>query len=110
MDTIFQRLYVVKEWRGLFKENPVLADAFGSRQVLIGAIVLTKLAKLCYEGKDMQKFMETHLMAAELFTAPAKLSLTHPQPDNEYPSYCFQEYFDGRLPGENQLFFDKQVI
>lgn len=49
-------------------------------------------------------------MAAELFAAPAKLSLPHPQPAIEYASYCFQEYFDGRLPGENQLFFDKQVI
>jgi len=78
VDTIFQRLYVVKEFRAVFKENPNLADSFGSRQVLIGGIVLTKLAKLCYEGKDVHKFMETTLMAAELFAAPAKLSFPHP--------------------------------
>ena len=62
----------------MFKENPNLADAFGSRNVLIGGVVLTKLAKLCYEGKDFHKFMETSTMAAELFAAPAKLSLPHP--------------------------------
>lgn len=78
VDTIFQKLYVVKEWRPLFKEHPMLADVFGSRQVLIGAIVLTKLGKLCYEGKNMQLYIETVLMASELFSAPAKLTLPHP--------------------------------
>jgi hypothetical protein len=50
---------VVKEWRSVFKEaHNNLADVFGSRNVLIGGVVLTKLAKLCYEGKDLHKFME----------------------------------------------------
>lgn len=78
VDTIFQQLYVVAQFRTVFKKNPFLADSFGSRQVLIGGIVLTKLAKLCYEGKDLQKFSECTLMAAELFAAPAKLRLPHP--------------------------------
>lgn len=62
----------------MFKENPNLADSFGSRNVLIGGVVLTKLAKLCYEGKDLHKFMETSQMAADLFAAPARLTLPHP--------------------------------
>ena len=62
----------------MFKDNPSLADTFGSKQVLVGGIVLTKLAKLCYEGKDMVKFSECILMASELFAAPAKLTLPHP--------------------------------
>lgn len=56
VDTIFQKLYVVSSFREVFKENPQLADAFGSRQVIIGGIVLSKLAKLIYEGKDMHRF------------------------------------------------------
>ena len=78
VDTIFQKLYVLNSWRTVLKENPNLADAFGSRNVLIGGIVLTKLAKLCYEGKDLHKYMETSLMAADLFTAPAKLTFPNP--------------------------------
>ena len=78
VDTIFQRLYVVKEFRQVFKDNPSLADSFGSKQVLVGGIVLTKLAKLCYEGKDLHKYTECILMASELFAAPAKLTLPHP--------------------------------
>lgn len=91
----------------MFKANPNLADAFGSRQVLIGGIVLTKLAKFCYEHRDMQKFMETSLMAAELFAAPAKLTLPHPQNYIEYNNYSFAEYLEGTLPGETPLFEDK---
>ena len=96
MDTIFQKLYVVNQFRQVFKENPSLADAFGSRQVLIGGIVLSKLAKLCYEGKDMHKFTECTIMAAELLAAPAKLTLPHPQTPIEYSSYAFAELLGGR--------------
>lgn len=111
VDTIFQRLYVVKEWREVFKTaNGQLADKFGSRNVLIGGVVLTKLAKLCYEGKDMHKFMECSLMAADLFAAPAKLTLPHPQICVEYGQYNFGEFLDGMLPGETPLFNDLQVI
>jgi hypothetical protein len=72
--------------------------------------VLTKLAKLCYEGRDLHKFIETSLMATELFAAPAKLTLPHPQVAIEYATYNFGEFLDGMLPGETPLFMDKQVI
>ena len=78
VDTIFQKLYVVSSFREVFKENPQLADAFGSRQVIIGGIVLSKLAKLIYEGKDMHRFSECITMASEMLASPAKLSLPHP--------------------------------
>jgi CTP synthase (UTP-ammonia lyase) len=110
VDTIFQKLYVVKDFRTVFKANPNLADSFGSRNVLIGGVVLTKLAKLCYEGKDLHKFMETSQMAAELFAAPAKLSLPHPQVWIEFANYNFGEFLDSLLPGESSLFTDIQVI
>ena len=54
--------------------------------------------------------METSLMAAELFAAPAKLTLPHPQNYIEYSNYSFAEYLEGNLPGETPLFDDKQVI
>jgi tetratricopeptide (TPR) repeat protein len=92
VDTIFQRLYVVNEWRPLFAANPSLADAFGSRQVIVGGIVLSKLAKLCYESKDMHKYTECLAMAAELFAAPAKLSLPHPLVPSEYTAYRFRDF------------------
>lgn len=72
--------------------------------------MLSKLAKLCYEGRDLHKFIETSLMAAELFAAPAKLTLPHPQVAIEYATYNFGEFLDGMLPGETPLFMDKQVI
>jgi hypothetical protein len=87
-----------------------LADAFGSKNVLIGGIVLSKLAKLCYEGKDLHKFMETSLMAAELFAAPAKLTFPHPQVSIEFAIYNFGEFLDGNLPEESPIFNDVQVI
>lgn len=110
MDTIFQRLYVVREFRQVFKDNPSLADSFGSKQVLVGGIVLTKLAKLCYEGKDLHKYTECILMASELFAAPAKLTLPHPQTPIEYASYQFGELLDGRVAGETAVFQDKQIL
>lgn len=101
-------MYVVNQWRAVFKDaNNNLADVFGSRNVLIGGIVLTKLAKLCYEGKDLHKFMECSLMAADLFAAPAKLTLPHPQVSIEHANYAFGEFLDGMLPGETPLFNDK---
>jgi hypothetical protein len=94
----------------VFKNNPFLADSFGSRQVLIGGIVLTKLAKLCYEGKDMHKFSECIIMAADLFAAPAKLRLPHPQTAIQYAEYTFKEFFNGTGAGETPVFMDKQIL
>lgn len=104
VDTIFQRLYVLNQFRQVFADNPQLADAFGSRQVLIGGIVLTKLAKLCYEGKDLHKYSECLLMAAELFAAPARLTMPHPQIPVEYATYSFREF------GNKNLFTDQLVL
>ena len=81
-----------------------MADAFGSQQVLIGGIVLTKLAKLCYEGTDLFKHSECILMAAELFAAPAKLSMPHPQVASEYATYTFREFMS------RGLFTDQYVL
>ncbi len=50
------------------------------------------------------------MMAAELFAAPAKLTLPHPQIAIEYANYNFGEFLGGMLPGETPLFNDKQVI
>ena len=72
--------------------------------MLIGGIVLTKLAKLCYEGTDLNKHSECILMAAELFAAPSKLSLPHPQVATEHSTYTFREFM-GR-----GLFTDKHVL
>lgn len=104
VDTIFQRLYVVNSFREVFAESSSLADAFGSRQVLIGGIVLTKLAKLCYEGNDLHRHSECVLMASELFAAPAKLSMPHPQVASEYASYSFSEFMG------SGLFTDQNVL
>jgi hypothetical protein len=50
VDTIFQRLYVLNSFRALFKENNnQIASVFGTKQCLIGGIVLAKLSKICYE-------------------------------------------------------------
>jgi hypothetical protein len=82
----------------------MLADAFGPRQCLIGGIVLTKLAKLCYEGRDMHRYNECLLMSAELFAAPAKLSFPHPQTAVEYSQYRIREFLN------EQLFVDKYIV
>lgn len=78
VDTIFQRLYVLNHFREVFANNPDLSDAFGSKNVLIGAIVLSKLSKLIYEGKDLHKFSECLIMSSELLASPACLSMPHP--------------------------------
>lgn len=72
--------------------------------------MLTKLAKLCYEGKDMHKFSECMIMAAELFAAPAKLRLPHPQTAIQYSEYVFKEFFNGTSAGETPVFVDKQIL
>lgn len=74
---------------------------------MIGGVVLAKLAKLCYEGKDLHKFSECITMAKELFTAPSKLSMPHPQVDIKWCKYSLREFFDGRAEGESSLFADK---
>lgn len=60
----------MSQFRQIFADNPQLADAFGSKQVLVGGVVLAKLAKLCYEGKDMTKYLDCIIMAKGLLTAP----------------------------------------
>ena len=54
--------------------------------------MLTKLSKLCYEGRDQYRYNECLLMAGELFAAPAKLSLPHPQIATEYSNYRMREF------------------
>lgn len=49
-------------------------------------------------------------MASELFAAPAKLTLPHPQTAIEYQSYSFRELLDGRCAGEASVFQDQQVL
>lgn len=66
--------------------------------------MLTKLAKLCYEGRDMHRFNECMLMASELFAAPGKLSLPHPQIPIEFNSYRMREFLS------EQVFVDKYII
>ena len=97
---------MLSSFRTVFKENPgaTLADTFGSRQCLIGGIVLTKLAKLCYEGRDLHRYNECILMSSELFAAPGKLSFPHPQNAIEYSAYRVREFLD------EQLFVDKYVV
>ena len=72
--------------------------------------MLSKLAKLCYEGKDLHKYTECVVMASELFAAPAKLTLPHPQTSIEYSNYSFREFLDGRVAGEESVFQDKQIL
>jgi hypothetical protein len=43
-------------------------------------------------------------MSSELFAAPARLSLPHPQTPNEFSGYRIREFLD------DQLFVDKYVI
>jgi hypothetical protein len=44
------------------------------------------------------------LMAADLFAAPGRLSMPHPQPATEFSSYRIREFLD------QQLFVDRYVI
>jgi len=108
VDTIFQKLYSVNVFRQIFKDNPQLADAFGSKQVMIGGVVLIKLAKLCYEGKDLTKFTDCILMAKGMFTAPTKLSMPSPQNDVMWSDYNIRDFF--AATGEGSLFADKQIL
>jgi hypothetical protein len=94
----------VNEFREVFKENKQLADAYGSKQVLVGGIVLIKLAKLCYEGSNLHRYRECVLMATELFYAPAKLSLPHPLSPIEFQNYAFREFIG------NDLFEDPYIL
>jgi hypothetical protein len=57
-------------------------------------VVLTKLAKLCYEGRDMHRFNECIMMGAELFAAPGKLSMPHPQNASEFQGYRLREFLN----------------
>jgi hypothetical protein len=48
---------------------------------MIGGVVLIKLAKLCYEEKDLTKYIDCILMAKGLFAAPCLLGLPTPKMD-----------------------------
>ena len=77
IDTIFQQLYVLNSYRDVFEKNPNIASTFGAEQCLIGAVVLSKLAKLCY-ASNLEKQRECVSMAALLVEAPFKLQFPHP--------------------------------
>lgn len=107
VDTIFQKLYSVSQFRQIFSENPQLADAFGSKQVLVGGVVLAKLAKLCYEGKDLTKFLDCIIMAKGLLAAPTQLSLPHPQVDVMWYNHTPRAFLSQLVIS---IFYDKQLL
>ena len=72
--------------------------------------MLSKLAKLCYEEKDLHRYNESICMAAELFLAPSKLSLPHPQIAVEYKSYNFREYINESFFNEKQILTSGDAI
>ena len=49
-------------------------------------------------------------MAAELFLAPSKLSLPHPQIAVEYKSYNFREYINESFFNEKQILTSGDTI
>lgn len=78
---------------------------------MIGGVVLIKLAKLCYEGKDMTKFIDCILMSKGLFTAPCLLGLPTPKIDVRWNNQTLRDLKvgGGAVPVAS-LFADKQIL
>jgi len=104
VDTVFQSLYVIKNFRSVVAENESLCDKFGLRECLIGGMMLYRLSTYCGETK-LHFSSECLLFGAELLSAPFKLALPNPQMHAEFRSFRCRDILTGR-----DLFSDENII
>ncbi|CAG9327873.1 unnamed protein product [Blepharisma stoltei] len=99
VDTVFQSLYIVQNFRKVFslsddnewrtEEN--LADKYGVKECLLAGIVLWKLASTQYESKNMKMQLDCVLLARLLFSSIYRLSLPHPQHPIQHSLYRMRD-------------------
>ena len=65
LDTVFQKLYSLKDFRNLFENTKNLTEKYEIRQLLYAVMILHKLSKYCY---DQQLYLQREcvLMSAEI--------------------------------------------
>jgi hypothetical protein len=98
LDTIFQKIYSLKNFRKFFVETPYIAHAYGVQPTLIGTVLLNKLVTFCY-FKNLNLMREGLVMASELFFSVFKVTLPHPFIPIKYGEYRLREI----LPKERVL-------
>jgi len=103
VDTIFQNLYTIDNFMDYFeletesqwKTEVNLAQKYGLKEVLLGGIVLWKLASVCYETNQLEKHKKCLLLGRLLLSAPFRLSLPHPQNLIDFATYRMQNLTPG---------------
>lgn len=80
LDTIFSKIYSLKNWRKVIQECggvTQIAHTIGVKQILIGNIILSLLSNVCF-FKDMNLFRQAVLMSGDLCFSILKITLPHP--------------------------------
>jgi len=104
LDTIFQRIFSLKNWREIFQEHKNLAWDIGVEKCLIGSILLYKLANFGY-FTDIHSQMECSLMAYELVFAIFKITMPH-----QFIPISFGPYRIKEILQDRDLFSNKYVL
>ena len=94
LDTIFQKLYVLKDFRSLFKNVSNIASSFGVKQTMIGIVLLGKLIKYSYYN-DQDRLRECVHLGGYLTMAPLLLCMPHPQQYSQQALYQLREFVTG---------------
>lgn len=104
LDSIFQKIYSLKQWRKIFTEASLISFQYGIPQCLVGFNILCKLSTICYfNNLNLQR--ESILMASDLAFSVFKISLPHPQILIKYGDYRLKE-----LLKNEEIFANKEVL
>ena len=86
LDTVYQELYALINFKALIKRVPNLVAKFGLKPCLTSLILLSKLHKFSY-GYDLQRLGQAVDMSLYICFEPFKLSMPHPQQFNLFALY-----------------------
>ena len=90
LDTVFQKLYSLREYRSLFESTKNIAEKFQIKPLFYSILILHKLLKYCYDT-DLYKQRECCLMGAEIIYQILIPYLPNPQNVLNFSTYRMSE-------------------
>ena len=90
LDTVFQKLYSIKEFRKIFTIGSNAAEKYGIRALVLAICILHKMNKFCYDN-DLYNQRECAQMAGEISYSILNNIIPHPMIYTKYGTYRISE-------------------
>ena len=86
LDTVFQKLYSVKDFRNIFAVGQNATEKYGIRHLLYAVMILHKMCKYCYDN-NLYLQRESALMASEIVFNVLNNVIPHPNLMSQYGTF-----------------------